>query len=170
MSIITFKRGDNRFITPNFRYGEFDCKCGCPVTTHDTELSLKLQVLRNYFGKPVVPTSPYRCPSHNAKVGGGSQSYHMKGMACDFIINGVNVWEIGMIAEAIGFNGIGVYDDGYVHVDVRPESEKYFWHNSDTNKISTFGGAEIDIYSDDVDDSAEECLKEIKSVLSRYGY
>lgn len=171
MSLITFERGKREKLTKNFQYCEWDCKCGCSPTKHDTELSNKMQILRDYVGKPILLTSPYRCPSHNKRVGGGSRSFHMDGKACDFIIEGVNVWEIGKICEAIGFNGIGVYDDGYVHADVRPDSARYFWHNSDDNPVTTFGGADLDIYVDsDNSNSSDDCIKEIKSVLAKYGF
>lgn len=169
MSIITFERGNNSNLTPNFKYREFDCKCGCSITKHNTELSDKLQILRDYVGKPVIITSPYRCPTHNAKVGGARKSFHMEGCAADLIIDNVNVLEIGKICESIGFNGIGVYDDGYVHVDVRPVSEKYFWHNRDSNQVKTFGGNPGSI-THKPERSDDELAKAIKQVLKDFGY
>lgn len=173
MSIIEYTSSKTGKIQKNFEYREFLCHCGCGKAKHDTELSSKLQTLRTYVGKPVNITSPYRCPSHNAAVGGARASFHMEGKAADFIIYNMNVWEIGKICEAIGFNGIGVYDDGYVHVDVRPASEKYFWHNSDDNPVATFGGAELDIYADDVEEpsiTASRLAEDIKKILKEYGY
>lgn len=169
MSIITFKRGNDSQLTPNFKYREFDCKCGCSTTKHNTELSNKLQILRDYVKKPIIITSPYRCPTHNSKVGGARQSRHMDGNAADFIIENMDVWEIGKICESIGFNGIGVYDDGYVHVDVRPVSEKCFWHNSDSNKVKTFGGnpGTIVLKPEKSDCNLAEA---IKAVLKEFGY
>lgn len=169
MSIITYKRNNASQITPNFRYNEFDCKCGCSQTKHNTELSDKLQILRDYVGKPVIITSPYRCPAHNSKVGGASQSRHMGGNAADFIIENMDVWEIGKICESIGFNGIGVYDGGYVHVDVRPVPEKFFWHNSDSNKVATFGGSPGSIIPKP-ENSSDKLAEAIKAVLKDFGY
>lgn len=163
-----YSKNLNDHLTTNFVKKEFDCRCNrCQITKHDPELSSKLQILRDYTGKEVIPTSGYRCPEHNAEVGGGTQSYHMKGMACDFVIFDMNVSEICKICEAIGFNGIGMYDDGYVHVDVRPSSAKYFWHNSDSNPVTTFGGQNLKI---DTEKHNNSLATDIIDVLKKHGY
>lgn len=173
--VVEYSRGLKEKLTRNFQKNEFDCHCGgkyCNKTVHDTELSEKLQIVRDYFGKPVHITSPYRCPSHNANVGGGSQSYHMNGgKAADFVIYGVNVKEIAKVCEAVGFNGIGCYlDDGFVHADVRPISEKFFWYGHEEIPTETFGGADIDIYIDSIDVGINpiNLAEDIKQVLRKY--
>lgn len=164
---MVYEKGDHTKLTKNFIRKEFDCRCSrCQTTKHDPELSSKLQILRDYTGKEVIPTSGYRCPEHNAEVGGGTLSYHMDGMACDFIIFDMSVSEICKICEAIGFNGIGMYDDGYVHVDVRPASAKYFWHNSDSNPVTTFGGKNLKIDTEKPNDSL---AADIINVLKKHG-
>lgn len=42
-----------------------------------------LQPIREAYGKPIIVTSGYRCPSLNVKVGGAKSSQHCKGQACD---------------------------------------------------------------------------------------
>ena len=77
---------DNEFGTkyPNFRKEEFKCPCcgsygkGIATTLLDT-----LQALRNKYGNLIV-TSGYRCSSYNKKVGGATNSAHLKGQAADF--------------------------------------------------------------------------------------
>lgn len=49
-------------------------------------LCLLLETLRKDIGKPIIITSGYRCPKLNKAVGGVSNSQHMVGEACDFII------------------------------------------------------------------------------------
>lgn len=170
--MLTYHKGNVTPLTANFKRNEFDCKCSrCSTTVHCEELSNKLQMMRTYFKKPIIVTSGYRCAAHNAEVGGASQSYHMQGMAADFIIPGVNVSEICCIAEAVGFTGIGMYSDGYVHVDVRPESAKWFWCDTDSNRVETFGGADMDISGViEVPPNPLNMATEILNVLKKYGF
>lgn len=42
-----------------------------------------LEPLRQWYGKPIVIGSGYRCPALNKAVGGVSNSQHMKGEAAD---------------------------------------------------------------------------------------
>ena len=42
-----------------------------------------LELLREWYGKPIVISSGYRCPALNRAVGGATTSQHMKGEACD---------------------------------------------------------------------------------------
>lgn len=57
------------------------------TTAHNLySLCFLLEKIRKYIGKPIVITSGYRCPELNKAVGGVSNSQHMLGEACDFII------------------------------------------------------------------------------------
>lgn len=47
-----------------------------------------LQPVRDYFGKPIIVTSGYRCTALNKLVGGSSSSQHLKGEAADIITSG----------------------------------------------------------------------------------
>ena len=46
-------------------------------------LAAFLQTIRNELRLPVIVNSAYRSPEVNAKVGGVSSSYHVKGLAAD---------------------------------------------------------------------------------------
>jgi len=48
----------------------------------------KMNLLRDFFGHPLVVTSWYRPASYNALIGGSSRSSHQDGLACDFIVKG----------------------------------------------------------------------------------
>lgn len=48
--------------------------------------ALCLQPLRDYMQTPVIITSGYRCAWLNRKVGGVSNSYHLRGLAADIHI------------------------------------------------------------------------------------
>ena len=53
-----------------------------------------LQPVRDYYGKPVVINSGYRCPSLNTAVKGAKNSQHLTGEACDFEIMGLSNYEL----------------------------------------------------------------------------
>lgn len=76
----------------------------------------KLQILRDYIGKPLVVTSAYRDPIHNAKIGGAPLSMHKFGRAFDILRQGHNIEEFVVAARAIGFGGIA-YANTFIHVD-----------------------------------------------------
>lgn len=42
-----------------------------------------LQPIRKAYGKSIIVSSGYRCPSLNARIGGSKTSQHMKGQAAD---------------------------------------------------------------------------------------
>ena len=113
MSIVTFKRGDTTALTKNFTRDEFQCQCKkCEAQMIDTELAEKLQRIRDVLGVPLKITSGYRCIVHNAsKAVGGSTSKHLYGFAADWrtMNRTVNPVALGIIAQAVGFGGIGIY-------------------------------------------------------------
>lgn len=146
MAIKTYKKGDATKLSANFRAREFDCKCSgkCNETKIDEQLVVFLQKIREHFGKPVDITSGYRCAEHNKAVGGVSSSLHTKGQAADFVINGVDPYDIAKYAESIGVKGIGHYDD-FVHIDTR--ANKSFWYSHAQEYRRTFGGAPKEEYA-----------------------
>lgn len=133
----TYKKGDSRFLSKNFRAREFDCpgKTCCKKTKVDTKLVKYLQNIREHFGKPVEILA-YRCKTYNGVVPNAAKnSYHTKGKAADFHIDGVAPLEIARYAESIGIKGIGLYED-FVHIDTR--TKKFFWRNHSQSPESTF--------------------------------
>ena len=73
---------------------------------------------------PVKINSAYRCPKHNAKVGGAEKSQHLTGLAADIVCDTVpprmlaNIVEELMKDGRIPNGGIGRYDS-FTHVDIR---------------------------------------------------
>ena len=74
-------------LSNNFLVKEFACKDGSDYILIDTELVKLLQNIRNHFNKPVTINSAYRNPTYNKKVGGASNSSHLKGLATDWHTN-----------------------------------------------------------------------------------
>lgn len=105
-----------------FNESEMVCRCcgELPENGISEVLLEKLDELRERVGEAVHVTCMYRCPSHNAEVGGVPNSQHVDGTAADIYCDGLTVDELADIAEAVGFDGIGrYYGDEFVHVDCR---------------------------------------------------
>lgn len=105
-------------ISENFRLYEFECNDGNHEVKLDPKLLELLQEFRTKKGKPIYINSAYRTPEHNKAVGGATDSAHLRGEAADITVRGMTSLQIAHLAEAIGFTGIGVYDN-FCHVDVR---------------------------------------------------
>lgn len=126
MTIKTFsKRIDgNKKLSTNFKVKEFACKDGSDKVLVDTDLVELLQKIRDFFKKPVKINSAYRTKTHNKKVGGTTNSYHLVGMASDIRIDGVNPILVALYAESLNAGGIGVYSN-FVHVDTRKNKTRW---------------------------------------------
>ena len=109
-----------------FKPEEFQCKCGCKTNGISHELVEILEKVREHFGKPVTVTSGVRCPTHNARVGGVSNSQHIYKTAADFVVSGVAPRTVANYLETLLPNtgGIGVYSS-FVHVDVRKTKARW---------------------------------------------
>ena len=115
---------NNEKVGPHFKVKEFACKDGSTITFIDDYMVTILELLRRKLGKPIIITSGYRTPQHNAKVGGAKYSYHMRGMAVDIRVDGIPAKEVAKsLDKIIGGGGIIVYNS-WVHFDVR-DGKKY---------------------------------------------
>lgn len=111
---------NNFKLTEHFNLREFQCKhCGQAKISY--KLVSMLEALRQELGVPFVITSGYRCPNHNANVGGAKNSFHVQGLACDIACP--KGWTVEAFTKKClehGFTGVGAYPaQNFVHVDVR---------------------------------------------------
>ena len=110
------------------------CNCGPETANNVSPLLLeKLEALRAMIGGPIEISCAYRCPAHNAEVGGVPNSQHVDGTAADVQTPNYNHCntpeQLKWYCEQIGFDGIGLYDWG-CHVDVRDNGASpntYIW-------------------------------------------
>ena len=123
-------------MTKNFKLKEFECKGGCdmPLEVYENiiKLASQLQFLRDYTGRPITINSAYRCPEHNAKVGGSRTSQHLLGKAADITIQSLKPVEVyALIEELIDMGhmlqgGLGLYEEkGFVHNDIRKTKARW---------------------------------------------
>ena len=109
-------------LSEHFSESEMSCHhCGqLPAGGISGVLLDGLERLRTIVGKPIYVTNAYRCPEHNAAVGGVSNSQHVHGTAAD--------------CKQI-FDGVGeYYGQEFVHVDMRDNGNStgvYLWDDQE---------------------------------------
>lgn len=128
-----YKKGRLKEMSKYFSVEETQCHCGCGGNKVNPLLLEKLDELREMIGGPVEISCAYRCPEHNAEVGGVPNSQHVLGNAADVQTpdyDHCNTPEqLAWYAEQVGFDGIGIYEWG-CHVDVRDDGQSpnaYRW-------------------------------------------
>ena len=109
-----------------FTRAEFKCKCGGKFCDgYPAEIDMRMvkiaDEIRARIGKPISINSGLRCKTHNANVGGVSNSHHLLGKAADLgCPSGCTPAQMASIAEEImgDTGGIGIYSWG-IHIDTR---------------------------------------------------
>ena len=112
------------------RFGS-PCGCGGSLGPNGISQDLKdlLTEIRETVGRPVHINCAYRCPVHDARVGGIGGA-HTQGTAADIWVDNMPVDELADLATELGADGVGrYYNDEFVHVDVRDgrTGTKYEW-------------------------------------------
>lgn len=110
----------------NFTPRELASKGNGAVRTHTSSL-MKLQALRDLWGRPMVINSGYRDPAYNRKVGGAVRSQHKEGKAFDISVRGLTHQEKRQLvgyAYQVGFTAFGGYNT-FLHVDDRDGAARW---------------------------------------------
>ena len=115
-----------------FTRAEFKCKCGGRFCNgYPVEIDMNMvkiaDEIRNRIGKPIQINSGIRCKTHNANVGGVSNSQHLYGNAADLgCPSGCTPAQMASIAEEImgDTGGIGIYSWG-IHIDTRSAKSRW---------------------------------------------
>lgn len=105
----------------HFAESELACK-HCGVDGCTDELKRALDQLRELTNQPILVHDAFRCTVHNANVSLVAKSQHPEGTAADFTIHGLTLQEMYDATKkvpAFFAGGIGVYDKGFIHGDVR---------------------------------------------------
>ena len=138
-----YTKGQAVKVSEHFYSTEFDCHGSgcCSQTKVNDKLPAHLEIIRSHFNAPITITSPYRCETHNRRIGGAVGSRHSRGDACDIVVKGIPPRTVAQYCESIGILGIGLYEtlnDGYfVHIDER--DYKSFWYGQNEQPRTTFG-------------------------------
>jgi len=108
-------------LSEHFSKSELACRC-CGQLKIESSLLAALEQLRSLAGKEILVHDAYRCTAHNQEVGGVTDSEHTRGMAADISIPGLSLqqmYELALQVPAFLHGGVGVYDGGFLHVDIR---------------------------------------------------
>ena len=107
-----------------FTREEFRCKCGgkyCNGFPAEPQEGMvrAIDQVREHFGKAFTPNSGVRCPTHNANVGGVSNSRHLYGKAVDFHVPGKTAAQVlAYLATLPGLGYCYAIDADNVHMDI----------------------------------------------------
>ena len=109
-------------LTTHFSRQEFACKCGCGHDTMDFMTLTLLEDVREHFGNPITVHSAHRCEAYNRKVGGATDSQHLRGRAVDFTVAGVFPDEVYayLVSRYPNAYGVGSYRS-FTHFDTRSD-------------------------------------------------
>lgn len=120
-------------------FSEREMACNCcgqlPRDGIDQKLYDVLDQIRIMVGKPLYLNSVYRCPIHNAEVGGVPNSQHVLGTAADIDATDIGVDELADICEqALGLfgieGGVGRYwSQNFCHIDVANDGVRRWTEN-----------------------------------------
>jgi uncharacterized protein YcbK (DUF882 family) len=113
-------------LSKHFSRPEFACKCKCGFATVDVELIQVLERVREHFGNPVKINSSCRCVKHNKDVGGKPGSKHLRGIAADIVVLGVEPAQVYQFLDDHYPDryGIGRYNT-FTHIDVRTRKARW---------------------------------------------
>ena len=125
--------------SPHFTDAELACP-HCGVNGCQQRLVDALEAFRSRVGRPVIVNSAYRCPAHNARIGGAAKSQHMDGLAADIRVTGMTAAQLESVARRIpGIRGIGRADfQDYLHIDVRPARAVADWCYSERGQWCSY--------------------------------
>ena len=104
----------------NFSHVELRCK-HCGENSMSMAFLDRLQEIREEFGKPMRVNSGYRCPVHDAALGG--KGPHQTGHAIDIGVSGSDALDLVELARKFGMTGIGIKQSGqphknrFIHID-----------------------------------------------------
>jgi zinc D-Ala-D-Ala carboxypeptidase len=109
-------------ISKHFTREEMACNCGCGLDSMDVETLMVADMVRDYAGVSITPSSAARCYKYNRSkaVGSNNKSQHPRCRALDLPVpdpQDVYDWLDNLFPDKYGF---GVYvDDGFVHIDTK---------------------------------------------------
>ena len=85
-----------------------------------------MDMLREFFNKPILVHVAYRPDKYNKEIGGAPKSQHVQGLACDFEVKGLDCDVARKMindADLLELHGLRMEDkpgSGWIHIDVMP--------------------------------------------------
>ena len=111
-------------ISRYFTREEVACKCGCGEHVIDVEVMMVADRVREFYGRPIVPSSAVRCKHHNKALGGSENRWHTKSKAIDLPVdNPILIYDYLDLLYPDKY-GIGLYKS-FLHIDTRPTKARW---------------------------------------------
>lgn len=102
----------------------------CSATTSENmqgDFIIKLNALREAYGKSMTITSGYRHPKmHPIEAAKKNPGAHSTGQACDVLVERADAFKLLSLAFIAGFTGIGISQKGearFIHLDTIENSD-----------------------------------------------
>jgi uncharacterized protein YcbK (DUF882 family) len=88
-----------------------------------TKLATALQIIRDYYGKPLIITSGFRPVTWELKRNRSGKSQHTSGLAADFRVSGVPLAEVYAFINATFKKGGRAINPvaNFIHLDLRAD-------------------------------------------------
>jgi hypothetical protein len=94
----------------------------------DTAKTLQKIVDTYFSGSTIYILSGWRSSSHNSAIGGKVGSYHIKGMAVDFMLSGISNTTIQNTLNSIYQGGLELGTKDHTHIDIRGYKSRFNGH------------------------------------------
>lgn len=113
---------------------ELRCPC-CGRNEMSPEFVTIMDEVRELVDQPLIVNSAYRCPAHNAEVGGSPRSSHVEGLAMDVQCNDNRLRyslldALFFVTEKYALPGRIEIGRNYIHFDMDPEKPgEIVWFN-----------------------------------------
>lgn len=135
MSFLSKDQKHDIQVTKNFNISELEFRAVIPdqYLENAKNLLIEMQKVRDAIQKPIIITSGYRDSAYNESIGGATQSQHILACAADCYIKDMPIKEFhkivrdGIKAQRWNFKGLGFYDRGWIHVDIRKSPHLVEW-------------------------------------------
>ena len=107
------------YVTKNIKVKELACNDGSDLVVVDMVAANRAQKIRDIEGRPIIINSAYRTAYWNKIQKGAKNSLHLKGMAIDFVIQGVPPRQMYEKLNKTYKGGMGRYN-AFTHIDSGP--------------------------------------------------
>ena len=105
-------------------------------------LAEALELVRSACGnRPIQISSGYRSEALNSAIGGSATSDHMKGLACDFVINGLSLPEVmnKIMNSGIKYDQL-IMEPTWVHIGIGERMRQQTLYTTDKRNYYEFIG------------------------------
>ena len=95
------------------------------------KIAVILQKYRNtvFENSAITITSGWRSSEYNRKIGGAADSFHIKGMALDFVVAGFSPRQVQLLLDPVHKGGLE-FAPTWTHIDIRGQKIRFKYKGS----------------------------------------